>query len=109
VVRTFEREPLEQNKVVPSAADDETARTLVGSGGKIKDQEIVIVDPSTGTRCAPASIGEIWVSGPSIGKGYWNRPEETAHTFHAYIADSGEGPFLRSLFVAAITIHTTLS
>jgi 8-amino-7-oxononanoate synthase len=96
VVRSFEREPLEQNKVVPSAEDDDTARTLVGSGGKIKDQEIAIVDPATGLRCAPGSIGEIWVSGPSIGKGYWNRPEETEHTFRAFIADSGEGPFLRT-------------
>lgn len=96
VVGAFEREPLEQNKVVASEADDETARTLVGSGGTIKDQEIAIVDPNTGNRCAPGSIGEIWVAGPSIGKGYWNRPEETAHTFHAHIADSGEGPFLRT-------------
>src|SRR6185436_4763247 len=38
VVRSFEREPLEQNKVVPATEGDETARTLVGSGGKIKDQ-----------------------------------------------------------------------
>jgi len=96
VVRTFEREPLEQNKVVPSAEDDETARTLIGSGGNIKDQEIAIVDPATMERCAPGTIGEIWVSGPSIGQGYWNRPEETELTFHAYIAGSNEGPFLRT-------------
>jgi len=96
VVRTFEREPLEQNKVVPSEDHDETARTLVGCGGNIKDQEIAIVDPSTGARCKNGNIGEIWVSGPSVGVGYWNRPEETAHTFRAYIAESGEGPFLRT-------------
>ena len=96
VVRTFEREPLEQNRVVMSEDHDETARTLVGCGGKIKDQDIAIVDPSTGARCPAGQIGEIWISGPSIGMGYWNRPEETNHTFKAYIADSGEGPFLRT-------------
>jgi len=96
VVRTFEREPLEQNRVVISEDHDETARTLVGCGGKIKDQDIAIVDPSTGGRCPAGQIGEIWISGPSVGMGYWNRPEETNHTFKAYIADSGEGPFLRT-------------
>ena len=29
-------------------------------------------------------------------QGYWNRPEETELTFHAYLADTGEGPFLRT-------------
>jgi myxalamid-type polyketide synthase MxaE and MxaD len=36
------------------------------------------------------------VSGPSIAQGYWNRSEESAATFCAHIADTGEGPFLRT-------------
>ncbi|MBV9708102.1 MAG: acyltransferase domain-containing protein, partial [Chloroflexi bacterium] len=35
-------------------------------------------------------------AGPSIAQGYWRRPEETAQTFQAYLADTGEGPFLRT-------------
>ena len=36
------------------------------------------------------------MSAPSVAQGYWNRPEETELTFHAYLADTGEGPFLRT-------------
>jgi len=36
------------------------------------------------------------VSGPSVALGYWNRPEETEYTYRAYLADTGEGPFLRT-------------
>ena len=42
------------------------------------------------------TVGEIWASGRSIAKGYWNRPLETKETFHARLADTGEGPFLRT-------------
>ena len=45
-------------------------------------------------RCRAAE-GEIWVSGPSVARGYWENPEGTAHDFNAFLAD-GEGPFLRT-------------
>ena len=31
-----------------------------------------------------------------MAKGYWNRPDETERTFSAYLADTGQGPFLRT-------------
>src|SRR5229473_865007 len=60
------------------------------------DTQIVIVDPESRTRCASDVVGEIWVSGQTIAHGYWNRTQETEHTFRAYLADTGEGPFLRT-------------
>jgi acyl-CoA synthetase (AMP-forming)/AMP-acid ligase II len=60
------------------------------------DQEIVIVDPQSLTRCSPGQEGEIWVSGPSVARGYWNKPDETGYVFRAHLADTGEGPFLRT-------------
>src|SRR5690606_21713603 len=68
----------------------------VGSGGKLLDQRIVIAHPENMTSLPPDQIGEIWVSGPSVAQGYWNRPEETDRTFRAYLKDTGEGPFLRT-------------
>src|SRR5262249_27176016 len=59
-------------------------------------QEIAIVDPDSLVRCPAEQVGEIWVSGESVALGYWNRPDETRHTFHAYLSDTGEGPFLRT-------------
>jgi acyl-CoA synthetase (AMP-forming)/AMP-acid ligase II len=56
---------------------------------------MLIVDPTTRCTVADGSTGEIWVSGPSVARGYWNRPQQTAETFHAYTSDR-QGPFLRT-------------
>ena len=48
------------------------------------------------SQCAPDHIGEVWIAGASVTQGYWNKVEETEHTFQAYLADTGEGPFLRT-------------
>ena len=82
--------------MVTDSTNSEPTRTLVGCGRSLPGQEIVIVDPQSLNRCAPDEIGEIWVSGPSIAHGYWNREEDTAFTFNAYTADTREGPFLRT-------------
>ncbi len=96
VVRTFEAESLESNQVVDALADEEGVRELVGSGGNLLDQRIVIAHPEQLTLVPADQVGEIWVSGPSVAQGYWNRPEETERIFHAYLQDTGEGPFLRT-------------
>ena len=92
----FEAKALLKNYVV-EIPDREEATMLVGCGQPLGEStKIVIVHPET---CLPGStneIGEIWVSGPAIAQGYWNRLEETQKTFHAHIAKTGEGPFLRT-------------
>jgi 8-amino-7-oxononanoate synthase len=60
------------------------------------DQRIVNADQHTFTTVPGDQVGEVWVAGPSVAQGYWNRREETERTFRAYLADSGEGPFLRT-------------
>jgi len=87
---------LEQNGVAEAAADQPNVRTLVGCGRAMPDTKIAIAHPETMTACAPDEVGEIWVSGPSVTRGYWNRPEENARVFDAHLADTGEGPFLRT-------------
>ncbi|MFJ8403580.1 fatty acyl-AMP ligase [Streptomyces microflavus] len=63
---------------------------LVGCGRSLADDtEIAIVDPSTRIRKNTGEVGEIWVSGPSVAGGYWNRPEETVNTFQARTAEAG--------------------
>ena len=39
-----------------------------------------IVDPETGAELRPREIGELWVRGPQVMKGYYNNPEATAQT-----------------------------
>ena len=102
---------LEQNTVVPSEpqepqhdresggkgekGEDIDLRQLVGCGIPSASQHINIVNPTTLEPCPDLEVGEIWVSGPNIAQGYWNRPQQTAETFQARVAATGEGPFLR--------------
>ena len=65
-------------KSCPSSTAPRRLATLVGSGGNLLDQKIVIADPDTCEPCGDNRVGEIWVSGPSVAQGYWRRDEETA-------------------------------
>jgi acyl-CoA synthetase (AMP-forming)/AMP-acid ligase II len=87
---------LERNQVVVVSGEAPGSRAIVSSGLFLPDQTVVIADPKTGLRCAPDQVGEIWVSGPSVAVAYWNKPDETTLTFGAYLAETGEGPFLRT-------------
>jgi amino acid adenylation domain-containing protein len=72
---------LERGYAVPS--NGSATRLLAGCGRTAGDQTVLIVDPETTARCPDGKIGEIWISGSSVGSGYWNRPEQTRATFEA--------------------------
>jgi long-chain acyl-CoA synthetase len=57
------------------------ARRKFGSIGlPLPDTDIKIVDLEDGTVEMPAGEpGELCISGPQVMKGYWNRPDESAH------------------------------
>jgi acyl-CoA synthetase (AMP-forming)/AMP-acid ligase II len=76
--------------------DSHEPRIVVGCGPSVPGTRIVVVCPNTLMACPPGVEGEVWVSGPGVAGGYWNRPDETERTFGAVLADSGEGPFLRT-------------
>jgi acyl-CoA synthetase (AMP-forming)/AMP-acid ligase II/acyl carrier protein len=94
--KKLQKVALESNRVVEAATDEDNSIALVSCGQSVPQQQIVIANPETLTRCQPGEVGEIWVSGPSVGKGYWNRQAETEQTFYAFLQDTGEGPFLRT-------------
>ena len=72
------------------------AQTLVGCGRPIADTTVRIVDPQSLAALPDGRVGEIWVRGPSVARGYWQRPEATQHVFQARLAHTGEGPYLRT-------------
>lgn len=96
IIRHFDARALDQNKVIEVAAEDESARAIVGCGKSVADQEVWIVDPETHQACREDEVGEIWVKGPGVAQGYWNRPQESNETFDAFVANTAEGPFLRT-------------
>ncbi|WP_437534494.1 thioester reductase domain-containing protein [Sorangium sp. So ce726] len=90
------KDALQQGRIEEAQEGEGGAQPLVGNGPVAPDQQVIIVDPEWKTRCSGEQVGEIWVAGPSVAQGYWNRPAETAETFDARLSDSGEGPFLRT-------------
>ncbi|MEV6997094.1 fatty acyl-AMP ligase [Streptomyces sp. NPDC093982] len=80
---------LEQDELRP-ARTDRLSRTLVSCGRPV-DTEVLIVDPMTLRVLPGGQVGEIWLRGPSVAAGYWNRSELTADTFRAVTADGRAG------------------
>jgi acyl-CoA synthetase (AMP-forming)/AMP-acid ligase II len=94
-------------RVCPSAAapaelpeqgdegDGAPARAVVSCGPPAAGQAVAIVDPLSRRRLRDGEEGEIWVSGPSVGLGYWNRPAETQRTFRARL-EGDDRAYLRT-------------
>ena len=49
-------------------------------GKAIDNMRLYIVD-AKGHRLPAGAVGELWASGPQVGRGYLNRPEKTAEVF----------------------------
>lgn len=94
VVRA-EARALAEHRVI-EVADGEPARCVVGCGQPLPGQRVAVVDPLTALEFSDDRVGEIWVRGPSVAGGYFGRAEATEATFGARLADTGEGPFLRT-------------
>jgi len=88
------RRALERGRLrAPSAGEDDAV--LVPSGRPAEEHEVAIIDADSITAVGDGDIGEIWVSSPSVARGYWGRPQETTATFGARLA-GGETTWLRT-------------
>lgn len=96
IIRYLNKAALEENQIIFSDSHQPGTQSIVGCGQPGLNTKIKIVDPNLLTECPENKVGEIWVSGLGIAKGYWNLTEETHQGFQAYLADTGEGPFLRT-------------
>ncbi len=74
---------------------DAQAGKLVSVGCPVTATAVQIVDPETRTVCPDGEVGEIWVAGPGVANGYWNRPGDSEQSFRAELA-GGNGPYLRT-------------
>jgi acyl-CoA synthetase (AMP-forming)/AMP-acid ligase II len=92
---TVSRAALERDAVVLAARGAPGSATLASAGRADEEHDVRVVDPQTAQPRPDAGIGEIWVSGPSVGAGYWRRPDETRATFNATLPGTGR-PYLRT-------------
>jgi len=96
VVISVSKAALEKGWGILYHEDEKDAVRIVGYERTPEDQKTIIVNPETMLPCLPGQVGEIWVGGKSPAQGYWQKPEASAETFQARLADTGEGPFLRT-------------
>jgi fatty-acyl-CoA synthase len=82
-VSHFDREQLASGSAVRTSPDDSKAVAHVSCGRIAKSQWAVIVNPGTGEELPDGSVGEIWLYGNNVCRGYWGRPDETRRTFGA--------------------------
>ncbi|NKZ09104.1 fatty acyl-AMP ligase [Actinomadura latina] len=113
VVRDFDADALTRDTAVPRTGPNGTGpngtgpngtgpngrgpgatRRLVSSGRPVS-LDVRIVDPETRAERPQGRVGEIWVRGGSVARGYWGSPEESRSTFSARTA-ADEGPYLRT-------------
>lgn len=78
----LDREALAAGKALPAASDDPAAVLLAACGEPV-GQSVRIVDPATADLLPAGEVGEIWVQGPNIGRGYAGCESQTRETFHA--------------------------
>ena len=94
-VRTVARHQLETGHVCLPESGEGKSR-LVACGRTIRDQRIVIVDPASRRAVPNGTIGEIWVTGPSVALGYWNNPAGTEEVFKARLVGDDKATYLRT-------------
>ena len=75
---------------------DQPSQALVGCGTPWLGQEVAIVDVETRRRLPEHQVGEIWLHGSSVAKGYWSRPEDTRLDFRATIEGEDQKTYLRT-------------
>lgn len=95
-IKSFDKKLLGLHKASEVKEKDEDAQEIVGCGRILGGQKVIIVDPETKQRLPSNQVGEIWVQGKNVARGYWDHPEETQETFMAQLKDTQEGPFLRT-------------
>jgi acyl-CoA synthetase (AMP-forming)/AMP-acid ligase II len=82
---------LEKNRIVESSDGPE----IVSCGQISNDLPVRIVDPESLTECPFDKVGEIWITGKSISRGYHNRTRETTDAF-GFSLDAAPGIWFRT-------------
>lgn len=79
----LDRDQLGAGRAVRVAADASGAVAQVSCGRVARSLWAVVVNPDTGAELPDGGVGEIWLQGSNVARGYWGRPDETRLAFGA--------------------------
>ena len=94
-ILTLDVAALSAGTAVP-VLNGESGRTCVGCGHAGDAERVAVVAPDSGELCPEGTIGEVWVAGASIGRGYFRRPQESAETFGVSVVGDSSTRYLRT-------------
>lgn len=94
VMRELDANAFSRDEVRPALPGERSVQ-VVSCGRPGEGTTLKIVDQTTGQALEDGRVGEIWVSGPSIAQGYWNREEDSARIFRARLPGDPR-PWLRT-------------
>jgi nonribosomal peptide synthetase protein BlmVI len=86
---------LRSGQAVP-AAGPAPAVPLVSAGRPAAGTDVRIVEPATAQPLAEGKVGEVWVAGASIARGYWNCGPDPAGAFGQRLPGAPGQRFLRT-------------
>lgn len=86
----LDRDALAAGKALPARPDDAGAVRLAGCGTPA-GQRVRVVDPVSRDALSEGEVGEIWVCGPNVGRGYWNDEALSGRVFGAVLAGDPGG------------------
>lgn len=88
---------LQRNRIERAATD--APATAIVAHGTAWGQDLLIVEPQQHVALDDGAIGELWVRGPNVGRGYWGNPEESEAAFGGWLESAPadrQGPWLRT-------------
>ncbi|MCV7418914.1 AMP-binding protein [Mycolicibacterium litorale] len=95
----FDYEKLSSGHAMPCESEAAGGADLLGHG-TVRSTTMRIVDPESGSENPAGKVGEIWVHGANVAKGYWQRPKETERAFSGRLVKPSSGtpagPWLRT-------------
>ena len=79
---------LERGEVCAAAEGMPGSRALVSCGLPAPGVEVAVIDPARCVPAAPGAIGELWIAGPAVARGYHERAQDSAQLFGLRIANA---------------------
>jgi amino acid adenylation domain-containing protein/non-ribosomal peptide synthase protein (TIGR01720 family) len=83
---------LQRDRAVPVPRGTPGSLVVPGCGAPLPGTEVLCVVPETGEVLPAGHVGEVWVGGPAVARGYWI--EEEQDLFSARTVEGG--PYLRT-------------